>query len=637
MKWNFFKLYKKQLLALVAGVCIVHILWIGGVAPAAVRHVALASHLRGSVAPSIHEAAAAGPQTDGTDAFKVHAAAVDLGQGEAGTQVSEAAEISEDSSAAQPLSDLSDAPVEMPVPSAAQKSSDQSLDATTTFYIGGPSPPTPPHADVSLSPQDAALASLGITAETLERGAAVEREQGALLEEATASGAVTNEELTAEEEQAAEEGEHRAVLVPSEELSHSSDQCGQALGVKKVAIMLLTMGDLYHHKLWQAWFRSVEGKLPWDAARRLQCDSRGDGEGQGRSQLLAICRQHLQDLPPAGEDGAGVIARQQLFNVYVHAPPDINDEDLPPMFRGHLIDRRIKPQWGTHQLVEATRYLMWAAYRDPLNQRFVLASESDVPIVHPALFYEQMMGESLARINTCVGPRNDRRRWSWRMATPELRPTHWRKSGQWFMLTRRHVAAVLGDVRVFRKFERYCVPGWDHDYRRYRDCFSDEHYFATLFTVLGMEQKEMNCEVWGIVSTDWSLGGAHPRAYQVEDVSVELVETKLRAPLAHCDTKRAQEQAVRRFVALEDALASADVCARPVPAFEPMAPVCKLTARKFPKETAEALHALFTTCGTQLRIVDEAQCWDRPQFTLTQQIIDSFKDMEEAIVGQDQS
>lgn len=56
MKWNFFKLYKKQLLALVAGVCIVHILWIGGVAPAAVRHVALASHLRGSVAPSIHEA-----------------------------------------------------------------------------------------------------------------------------------------------------------------------------------------------------------------------------------------------------------------------------------------------------------------------------------------------------------------------------------------------------------------------------------------------------------------------------------------------------------------------------------------------------------------------------------------------------
>ena len=87
------------------------------------------------------------------------------------------------------------------------------------------------------------------------------------------------------------------------------------------------------------------------------------------------------------------------------------DKHLPELFQGHLITDRILPEWGTHQasiamvaalsalltpaflmrimrpvppsprasacpaaclqLVEATRNLLWEAFRDPLNQRWV--------------------------------------------------------------------------------------------------------------------------------------------------------------------------------------------------------------------------------------------------------------------------
>jgi hypothetical protein len=55
--------------------------------------------------------------------------------------------------------------------------------------------------------------------------------------------------------------------------------------------------------------------------------------------------------------------------VYIHGPPNITDEHLPSLFRSRLIPDRIFPEWGTHQLVEATRYLLWEAFKDPLNQR----------------------------------------------------------------------------------------------------------------------------------------------------------------------------------------------------------------------------------------------------------------------------
>lgn len=40
------------------------------------------------------------------------------------------------------------------------------------------------------------------------------------------------------------------------------------------------------------------------------------------------------------------------------------------LWRGHLIPESLYPEWGGFTLVEATRNLLWEAYKDPLNTRW---------------------------------------------------------------------------------------------------------------------------------------------------------------------------------------------------------------------------------------------------------------------------
>ena len=85
------------------------------------------------------------------------------------------------------------------------------------------------------------------------------------------------------------------------------------------------------------------------------------------------------------------------------------------LWAGTLLARRIETGWGMANLAEATRYLIMEAFRDPLNQRFVLLSESDIPLYDPLTLYSQIMWEHRSRINTLPGPNLDPGRWTPRM------------------------------------------------------------------------------------------------------------------------------------------------------------------------------------------------------------------------------
>ena len=58
-------------------------------------------------------------------------------------------------------------------------------------------------------------------------------------------------------------------------------------------------------------------------------------------------------------------------------------------------------QWGTFSLVAATRAMLRAGLRDPLNAKFVLLSESGIPLYPPQTLYQQLMSETKSRINAC--------------------------------------------------------------------------------------------------------------------------------------------------------------------------------------------------------------------------------------------
>ncbi|PSC67183.1 beta-1,6-N-acetylglucosaminyltransferase enzyme [Micractinium conductrix] len=324
-----------------------------------------------------------------------------------------------------------------------------------------------------------------------------------------------------------------------------------ALGVPKVALLFLTRAagqlpaDAVHASLCRGdvaaspagesapglWLlggeEAAEEEDPEDAEQRRR-DARERGVlPPGPTKVAAACGWNAtsgEAIPMGSGSGAGgVIAQQHLFSVYVHAPPGLTDDELPELFRGHLITDRLQPEWGTHQLVEATRNLLWDAFKDPLNQRFVLVSESDIPLYDPFTLHQQLMSEGKSRVNACrhAAP-TDTRRWTWRMSGGSLKAWHWRKSSQWFGLIRRHVEVVLKDVEVFRRFEEHCKDGWDGDYRRHRDCFSDEHYIPTLLATHSLDQ-ESSCHIDGVVAVDWSAGGPHPKSYKSWEVRPSLV------------------------------------------------------------------------------------------------------------------
>ena len=53
--------------------------------------------------------------------------------------------------------------------------------------------------------------------------------------------------------------------------------------------------------------------------------------------------------------------------------------------------------WGSHDLVVAARHLLAAALANPSNQRFVLLSESGIPLYPPAAMHLQLLSEDLSR------------------------------------------------------------------------------------------------------------------------------------------------------------------------------------------------------------------------------------------------
>jgi hypothetical protein len=168
--------------------------------------------------------------------------------------------------------------------------------------------------------------------------------------------------------------------------------------------------------------------------------------------------------------------------------------------------------WGAHELVLAARNLLRAALQEPLNQKFLMLSESGIPLYPPTTTYLQLLSEEKSRLDSCgIGvcseglslrehpflstveykmnshmssclicksphprvrepdapalQRTDPWRYTARMGY-KLRQ-HWRKSSQWFALTRKHAELVMADTEILDIFQKYCQNAWDNSLNRY--------------------------------------------------------------------------------------------------------------------------------------------------------------------------
>ncbi len=110
------------------------------------------------------------------------------------------------------------------------------------------------------------------------------------------------------------------------------------------------------------------------------------------------------------------------------------------------------------------------------------------------------------------------------MATPHFNASHWRKSSQWFVLTRPHAALAIADDHVQEIFRRYCYSNHTHGLPL---CVSDEHFLPSLLASYGLDD-ETDCQGLGHYA-DWSLGGWHPRSLTAADVASGRLPTLLQS------------------------------------------------------------------------------------------------------------
>ncbi|KAJ4823585.1 hypothetical protein Tsubulata_040346 [Turnera subulata] len=198
-----------------------------------------------------------------------------------------------------------------------------------------------------------------------------------------------------------------------------------------------------------------------------------------------------------------------LYSIYVHSSPSYNEsEPESPVFHGRRIPSKV--QWGDVNMVEAERRLLANALLDISNQRFVLLSESCIPIFNFTTVYSYLMNSTTSFVESYIldGPVGNGR-YNPRMS-PEITIDQWRKGSQWFDMDRELATEVVSDKRYFRKFQKYCNG----------NCYTDEHYLPTLVGMKYGEKSANRTLTW----VDWSRGGPHPARFTRNEVTYAFLE-----------------------------------------------------------------------------------------------------------------
>ncbi|ESW24740.1 hypothetical protein PHAVU_004G156000 [Phaseolus vulgaris] len=202
-----------------------------------------------------------------------------------------------------------------------------------------------------------------------------------------------------------------------------------------------------------------------------------------------------------------------LYSIYVHSYPSSN-ETVPKnsVFHGRNIPSK-EVRWGENSMIEAERRLLANALLDFSNQRFVLLSESCIPLFNFSTIYTYLMNSTKTFVEAYDLPGEvGRGRYRTQMR-PQIRLSQWRKGSQWFQIDRFLALQTVSDYHYFPVFLKYCNP----------NCYSDEHYLPTFVSIKFWKRNSNRTLTW----VDWAKGGAHPSRYYRNDVNNEFLN-KLR-------------------------------------------------------------------------------------------------------------
>jgi len=124
-------------------------------------------------------------------------------------------------------------------------------------------------------------------------------------------------------------------------------------------------------------------------------------------------------------------------------------------------------------MCDAEKRLLSNALLDYRNTRFILLSESCIPVFNFTTVYNHLIKSK----HSFVGSFDDRGpfgrgRYNKNME-PEVTIAQWRKGSQWFEVNRNLAVSIIADNIYYPKFKNFCTPA----------CYVDEHYFPTILSI----------------------------------------------------------------------------------------------------------------------------------------------------------
>ncbi|XP_038724528.1 glycosyltransferase BC10-like [Tripterygium wilfordii] len=210
-----------------------------------------------------------------------------------------------------------------------------------------------------------------------------------------------------------------------------------------------------------------------------------------------------------------------LYSIYVHSNPSFNETEVPQnsVFYGRRIPSK-DVRWGSFTMVEAERRLLANALLDFSNQRFVLLSESCIPLFNFPTIYNYLINSTETYVESYDLPGSVGRGRYNRGMLPLIRLSEWRKGSQWFEMDRELAIEVISDQIYYSAFKKFCRGS----------CYGDEHYLPTFLHIKRWRMNSERTLTW----VDWSKGGPHPNRFQRTDVNIGFLE-RLRSAGRQCE------------------------------------------------------------------------------------------------------
>uniref|UniRef100_A0A7N0TP42 Core-2/I-branching beta-1,6-N-acetylglucosaminyltransferase family protein n=1 Tax=Kalanchoe fedtschenkoi TaxID=63787 RepID=A0A7N0TP42_KALFE len=281
------------------------------------------------------------------------------------------------------------------------------------------------------------------------------------------------------------------------------------------------------------WFNSLsESDAIKDARRMLRY---GEYSGPDRVAFLFLARRNLPLDFLWGSFFEG--AEEDTFSIYVHSEPGFAfDESTTrsPFFYGRELKNSIQVKWGEASMIEAERLLLEVALEEPANQRFVLLSDSCVPLYNFSYIYNYVMASPKSFVDSFLDVKEHRYH---PKMSPVIPKNKWRKGSQWVTLIRSHAEVIADDEHVIAVFEKFCKrrPPIDlskgklnYKLQKQHNCIPDEHYVQTLLTLKGLEseleRRTLTFTVWNQSKTSTETRGWHPMTFSYADVRAEKIK-----------------------------------------------------------------------------------------------------------------